>query len=267
MANAGCFRACVRLQLSHHASQLSPRDRESPCAIPRFAPLFTSRQRREFGALPSNRQHALHVMLSAEARSTPAAHSPSCRPPWLRSFCSPSVPLSPVQRPAFSEGPTRCPLKTTPAARLAARASPLKGERPNRTAERKKKTMKSQPQNHQTSGLLSRPEHISTAHRQQIDFSLRRRNRHLSTSRLIATLRIVHPQLYSLAEVVGKWVWISFAEKQPVTVTSALSELGFHWNKRRQTWQHPCNAHSKRSRLFEPRRIYRSYFPADAFPE
>jgi hypothetical protein len=44
----------------------------------------------------------------------------------------------------------------------------------------------------------------------------------------------------NLAEIVGKWVWVTFTEKQPQQITAELSQLGFHWNNRRQVWQHPC---------------------------
>jgi hypothetical protein len=91
-------------------------------------------------------------------------------------------------------------------------------------------------------------------------------NRGLDASTLLATLRIQHPNFYAFAEVVGKWVWIALPEKQPVSVTSILSELGFHWNNRRQTWQHPCGALSARSKQFEQRRAYRSYFAGDQLP-
>ena len=31
------------------------------------------------------------------------------------------------------------------------------------------------------------------------------------------------PEFFGIAEVVGKWVWIQFAEKQPANITSQLS--------------------------------------------
>jgi len=66
--------------------------------------------------------------------------------------------------------------------------------------------------------------------------------------------------------VVGKWVWIQFDGKQPVTVTAVLSELGFHWNNKRQSWQHPCGLFRDQSVRFDPRRKYGSYFAADQKP-
>ncbi len=66
-----------------------------------------------------------------------------------------------------------------------------------------------------------------------------------------------------MAEVVGKWVWIQFADKQPATVTSQLSELGFHWNNTRQAWQHPCGLRRSERATFDPRQYFGSYFAAD----
>jgi hypothetical protein len=81
------------------------------------------------------------------------------------------------------------------------------------------------------SGLKNRPEPLSTANPRQIDFVRRKANRSLDTQRLLTLLERQTPMFFELAEVVGKWVWIQFAEKQPTAVTRVLAELGFHWNK------------------------------------
>ena len=99
--------------------------------------------------------------------------------------------------------------------------------------------MKTKSQN-QKSGLKSRPEQLNTKQLPKIDFALRYANRALKTENLLALLRNQTPNFFELAEVVGKWVWIQFSNKQPPTVTRVLAELGFHWNNNRQTWQHPC---------------------------
>jgi hypothetical protein len=101
-----------------------------------------------------------------------------------------------------------------------------------------------------------RPSSVSKTIPPRLDFSLRHRNRQLPTNKLLELLRS-DSRLWELAEVVGKWVWIQFSEKQPREITAALSQLGFHWNYKRQTWQHPCGTWN------DPRGIYRSYFPAD----
>lgn len=98
-----------------------------------------------------------------------------------------------------------------------------------------------------------------------IDFELRHYNRSLSTERVLHLLRTQTPYFWDFAEVVGKWVWIQLDGKQPRKITATLSELGFHWNNRRQVWQHPCGNLVPRAD-FDPRRKYRSYFPADQQP-
>ena len=96
----------------------------------------------------------------------------------------------------------------------------------------------------------------------QISFTRRRHNRSLDTWQLLTLLRSRAPDFFGKAEVVGKWVWIQFAEKQPPTITSRLAELGFHWNYARQTWQHPCGTMADERATYDPRRRYGSYFPA-----
>ncbi len=96
-----------------------------------------------------------------------------------------------------------------------------------------------------------------------ISFKKRRANRLLSTDSVLQLLQREAPTFFNLAEVVGKWVWIQFKERQPRTVTAVLSELGFHWNNKRQVWQHPCGAFTTGTES-DPREKYQSHFPADA---
>lgn len=118
---------------------------------------------------------------------------------------------------------------------------------------------------HTKSGLQSRPEQLNTGKIDlaRINFARRRVNRSLDTDTLLVVLRGSAPRFFELAEVVGKWVWIQFADKQPVEVTRVLAELGFHWNRTRQTWQHPCGLHRNIAATYDPRRRYGSYFAAD----
>jgi hypothetical protein len=125
--------------------------------------------------------------------------------------------------------------------------------------------MKTQTQN-QKSVAQSRPEQLNTDQRAKINIARRQANRALNTEKLLALLRSEAPNFYAIAEVVGKWVWIQFDGKQPVTVTSVLSEFGFHWNNKRQSWQHPCGLFRDRSVTFDPRKKYGSYFAADLMP-
>jgi hypothetical protein len=99
----------------------------------------------------------------------------------------------------------------------------------------------------------------------KIDLVKRHRNRSLPTERLLALLQKEAPRLWELAEVVGKWVWVQFEGKQPPQITAELSQLGFHWNNRRQVWQHPCGQIMDGAN-YDPRRRYGSFFPADSNP-
>ncbi len=116
-------------------------------------------------------------------------------------------------------------------------------------------------------GLKSRSEQLGTERAGEspltpIDFERRSANRRLSCDRLLALLRSEAPRFFELAEVVGKWVWIQFAEKQPREITALLAELGFHWNSERQSWQHPCGTIPVAAATYDPRQHYGSYFPA-----
>ena len=109
------------------------------------------------------------------------------------------------------------------------------------------------------SGLKNRPEPRSTANPRQIDFVRRNVNRSLETGKLLALLESETPKFFELAEVVGKWVWIQFTDKQSVGVTRILAELGFHWNKARQSWQHPCGLYREQASRIDPRQKYGCY--------
>jgi hypothetical protein len=132
----------------------------------------------------------------------------------------------------------------------------------------KKKIMKTNRLNNSGSGLLNRPAQLGRKNRlHRIDFRRRFYNRGLSTERVLDLLYHETPRFWELAEVVGRWIWIQFDGKQPATITASLAQLGFHWNQRRQTWQHPCGRFSRiGSHPTDPRRKYRSYFPADIQP-
>jgi hypothetical protein len=120
--------------------------------------------------------------------------------------------------------------------------------------------------NTSNSELKSRPEQLNTAKTglPRINFARRRVNRSLDTESLLSVLCNRAPRFFELAEVVGKWVWIQFADKQPVEVTRALAEFGFHWNRARQAWQHPCGMYRDTAATYDPRTRYGSYFAADA---
>jgi len=126
--------------------------------------------------------------------------------------------------------------------------------------------MKTTSQKNTKTGAQSRPEQVSRENKTtliQIDLKKRLANRMLGTQQLLSRLQKDAPDFYAVAEVVGKWVWIQFDGKQPSSITSALSEFGFHWNNRRQSWQHPCGRFTK-SAQFDPRSKYGSYIPSQA---
>ena len=95
-----------------------------------------------------------------------------------------------------------------------------------------------------------------------IDTEARKRNRVLPTNKVLELLKSSNPGLFNLAEVVGKWVWVSFRETPAPELRQILAQLGFHWNRERQAWQHPCGAFRLRG-AGDPHERYVSYFPAD----
>ncbi len=94
-----------------------------------------------------------------------------------------------------------------------------------------------------------------------VDRLCRRRNRRLKTVAVLNLLAGVMPETYRLAEVVGRWVWVQFADAPAAEVRQRLSQIGFHWNRQRQAWQHPCGRFSLATTQ-DPREWYGSYFPA-----
>ena len=74
----------------------------------------------------------------------------------------------------------------------------------------------------------------------QINHRLRVLNRALPTPRLLQELGNALPGLQDAAMIVGRWVWLVFDDVPAVEIRRRLSQLGFHWNRARQAWQHPC---------------------------
>jgi hypothetical protein len=112
--------------------------------------------------------------------------------------------------------------------------------------------MKRKNQNTKTnSGLPNRPEQSSkeTAGQKRtlnqnesfkIHYKERDANRMLSQNRVLASMKRWLPKQRKIASVVGNWIWISFREIPSPEIRRDLSQLGFHWNNKRQLWQHPC---------------------------
>ena len=98
-------------------------------------------------------------------------------------------------------------------------------------------------------------------HRLPIDSEVRKQNRTLPTPKVLTALHQQLPAAYRLAEVVGRWVWVTFKEQPTAEIRQQLAQLGFHWNRDRQAWQHPCGKFTLRS-PHDPHEKYSSYYPA-----
>jgi hypothetical protein len=95
-----------------------------------------------------------------------------------------------------------------------------------------------------------------TADRPVIDWNKRNQNRNLPTRQLLDLMQATAPALYAIAQIVGKWVWVQFPDRQAPEVTAVLAQLGFHWNNKRQVWQHPCGPVTVDASPDDPRTKY-----------
>jgi len=93
-----------------------------------------------------------------------------------------------------------------------------------------------------------------------VNFAERDFNRSLPVEKVLEKLKRWMPDQYELAEVVGKWIWITFPEPPEERIRAELSQLGFHWNNTRKCWQHPCGETLPRGTQ-EPRAKYEVWFP------
>jgi len=109
-----------------------------------------------------------------------------------------------------------------------------------------------------------RPSSVSNTSKTQPDFVRHCTNRKLATEAVLNYLRTRLPRQYEVAEVVGKWVWLDVSPSRKPNLAALLWALGFHWNRRRGVWQHPCGSFDPLgAHPTDPRAKYRSYFPAD----
>ena len=115
----------------------------------------------------------------------------------------------------------------------------------------------------QTAPDASHPSHQDT--RLPIDGEARKKNRMLPTPKVLNLLLTSLPDVYRAAEVVGKWIWVQFKEQPAAEIRQQLAQIGFHWNRERQAWQHPCGAFRLHG-AGDPHQKYSSYFPADIKP-
>ena len=64
-----------------------------------------------------------------------------------------------------------------------------------------------------------------------------------TTVDVVEKLKSELPEILGQAQVVGQWIWLEFTGPKPTVQTRIkLKQLGFHWNRRRRCWQHPCGA-------------------------
>ena len=69
-------------------------------------------------------------------------------------------------------------------------------------------------------------------------------------------------QRYDLpARVVGKWVWIDFAEKPDAETRQGLKDFGFRWSPRRKQWSHSCGTPCRPARSYRPWDKYETQTP------
>jgi hypothetical protein len=127
----------------------------------------------------------------------------------------------------------------------------------NRLPQESKQSQQAAPQAQPTAAPEAKPDN-----RLPIDTEARKKNRTLPTEKVLNLLLTGSPELYRLAEVVGKWVWVTFKEQPAAEIRQQLAQLGFHWNRERQAWQHPCGQFRLRG-FQDPHEKYSSYYPAD----
>jgi hypothetical protein len=110
-----------------------------------------------------------------------------------------------------------------------------------------------------TPPATAQPEQKQTPNiaRGYVNFKLRAERRSLPSSSVLELLQKFLPDVYASAEVVGEWVWVTFAEQPADSVRAQLSQLGFHWNNVRKCWQHPCGHVTERGSV-DPRAKYGS---------
>ena len=87
----------------------------------------------------------------------------------------------------------------------------------------------------------------------------------MNTLEVIEAVKELTPELVPSARVVGRWVWIETADKPSAETRDVLKWLGFHWNRKRIAWQHPCGLHCKHA-PYDPRDKYASVSVSELIP-
>ena len=136
----------------------------------------------------------------------------------------------------------------------------MKTNKQNKIEELGSRSAQVVPTNTNTEASATAPQ-TKPDNRLPIDSEARKANRMLPTPKVLNLLLTTAPDVYRLAEVVGKWVWVTFKEQPAAEIRQQLAQLGFHWNRERQAWQHPCGKFSLSSSN-DPHEKYSSYKPA-----
>ena len=195
---------------------------------------------------------------------------------FCSAFLSVALPASPQDQPAHSWRPSKDHFH---GGGLAARRFREGRRTEDAMQSRKKKTMKTNTQTNEGAreqirnieqsqtntaapeGAVAPAQPERKDNRLPIDSEARKQNRTLPTPKVLTLLHQQLPAAYRLAEVVGKWVWVQFNEQPAAEIRQTLAQLGFHWNRERQAWQHPCGQFSLSSST-DPHEKYSSYHPA-----
>jgi hypothetical protein len=156
----------------------------------------------------------------------------------------------------------------------AGSAFSVKGEERDGThTHHKKKPMKKNIKSTQSSVPVQHSHTVNTPtpkpepkadNRLPIDAEARKANRKLTTAKVVEQLATI-PTAAKCAQVVGAWVWVQFAEQPAAEVRQQLAQLGFHWNRTRQAWQHPCGKFSTAAKATDPRDTYTSKPALEAY--
>jgi len=65
------------------------------------------------------------------------------------------------------------------------------------------------------------------------------------THNLIEVLEFVKAHgLSPFAEIVGRWIWLSFPDKPAADVREQIKGYGFRWIQKRGRWAHNCGHYS-----------------------
>ena len=62
------------------------------------------------------------------------------------------------------------------------------------------------------------------------------------------------------AELVGQWVWVTFAERPERDLLRKLKQMGFRWSKRRGKWANNCGHPAKSAHQSNPWETYSHRF-------